>query len=177
VAPSTAHDADGALLRAALDGLADEPVRVIATWNGRRPPWLDGYRVPANAVLVDWLSYAGTMPRCDVVVCHGGHGTLARALVSGCAVVVTPVAGDMFENAARADWAGVGVRLPRRLLAPATLRLAVRRALADPSLRARARAIADWAGRHDGAAVAALEVERWAADVATPRHPQEASVP
>ena len=36
--------------------------------------------VPANARLVDWVSYARTMPRCDVVVCHAGHGTLARAL-------------------------------------------------------------------------------------------------
>ena len=31
VAPSTAQDAEHRLLRAALDGLADEPVRVIAT--------------------------------------------------------------------------------------------------------------------------------------------------
>ncbi len=112
VAPSTAHDAEHHLLRAALDGLASERVRVIATWNGRRPPWLDGYRVPANAVLVPWLSYARTMPHCDVAILHGGHGTLARALKSGCIPVVSPVAGDMFENAARIAWAGLGVRLP-----------------------------------------------------------------
>ena len=31
IAPSTAHDAEHALLRAALEGLAGEPVRVIAT--------------------------------------------------------------------------------------------------------------------------------------------------
>src|SRR5207237_9167181 len=74
VAPSTAHDAEHRLLRAALDGLAGERVRVIATWNGREPPWLDGYEVPANAVLVPWLSYAKTMPACDVAVLHGGHG-------------------------------------------------------------------------------------------------------
>ena len=118
VAPSTAHDAEHRLLRAALDGLASEPVRVIATWNGREPPWLDGYRVPDNAVLVPWLSYAKTMPACDVAVLHGGHGTLARALTSGCIPVVCPVAGDMFENGARIAWAGLGVRLPRRLLTP-----------------------------------------------------------
>ena len=54
------------------------------------------------------------MPRCDVVVTHGGHGTLVRALASGSAVVVVPEGGDQNENAARADWAGVGVRIPRR---------------------------------------------------------------
>jgi UDP:flavonoid glycosyltransferase YjiC (YdhE family) len=129
VAPSTAHDAEHRLLRCALDGLAHEPVRVIATWNGREPPWLEGYRVPANAVLVPWLSYAKTMPACDVVVQHGGHGTLMRTLVTGCIPVVSPAAGDMHENAARVAWANLGLRLPRRLLTPATLRLTVRDAL------------------------------------------------
>jgi UDP:flavonoid glycosyltransferase YjiC (YdhE family) len=163
VAPSTAHDAEHALLRATLDGLAGEDVRVIATWTGRVPPWLAGHAIPANAVLVPWLSYARTMPACDVVICHGGHGTLVRALTQGCAVVVCPVAGDMGENAARADWAGVGVRLPRRLLGPRTLRLAVARALADGAMRQRAREIAAWSAEHDGAGTAATAIEAWAA--------------
>ena len=38
VAPSTAQDAEHRLLRAALRGLADAPVRVLATWNRRLPP-------------------------------------------------------------------------------------------------------------------------------------------
>jgi UDP:flavonoid glycosyltransferase YjiC (YdhE family) len=159
VAPSTAHDAEHRLLRAALEGLAGEPVRVIATWNGREPPWLAGYRVPANAVLVPWLSYAQTMPLCDAVVTHGGHGTLVRALASGCVPVVSPAAGDMLENAARTAWAGLGVRLPRRLLTPTTLRLAVRRALATPSYRRRVAALP----APDGPATAAATLELWAA--------------
>ena len=38
VAPSTAQDAEHRLLEAALRGLADAPVRVLATWNRRLPP-------------------------------------------------------------------------------------------------------------------------------------------
>src|ERR1700682_261940 len=38
VAPSTAQDADHRMLTAALVGLADLPVRVLATWNRRLPP-------------------------------------------------------------------------------------------------------------------------------------------
>ncbi len=37
VAPSTAQDPEHRLLRAALRGLADAPVRVLATWNRRLP--------------------------------------------------------------------------------------------------------------------------------------------
>ena len=137
VAPSTAQDPDHTMLRAALRGLAGAAVRVLATWNRRLPP--RPLPVPANARVVDWVSYSRTMPRCDAVVCHAGHGTLARALSSGCAVVACPAVGDMNENAARLDWAGAGVRLPRRFVAPRPLRLAVERALAEPSIRARAR--------------------------------------
>jgi UDP:flavonoid glycosyltransferase YjiC (YdhE family) len=118
--------------------------------------------VPVNARLVEWISYSQTMPACALVVCHAGHGTLARALASGCPVVAVPHAGDMAENAARADWAGVGVRLPWRMLAPWSLRLAVRRALAAPELRARARELAAWAASHDGATRAAELVEELA---------------
>ncbi|MBA2517614.1 MAG: glycosyl transferase [Solirubrobacterales bacterium] len=170
IAPSTSQDPDHALLRAALAGLAREPVRVIATYNGRAPD--PSAVVPANAVLVPWLSYAKTMPACDLVVLHGGHGTLARALVSGRPVVICPAAGDMAENAARADWAGVGVRLPRRLLTGRTLALAVRRALADGGLRSRAAEIARWAAANGGTTRAWDALEDWVGVTAFPRRRQ-----
>jgi MGT family glycosyltransferase len=160
VAPSTAQDAEHALLRAALLGLAREPVRVLAATN--RKPIARPVTVPDNARVVEWISYGRSMPRADLVITHAGHGTLARALESGCPVLAVPHSGDMGENAARVDWAGVGVRLPWRLLTPATLRLAARRALGDPSLRLRAGALSDWAARNDGAARAAALVERLA---------------
>ena len=119
--------------------------------------------MPANTRVVEWVSYARTMPRCDVVVCHGGHGTLARALASGAAVVVCPEAGDMNENAARVDWAGVGVRLPRRLLGPARCGWPVERALDEPGLRERAGELARWYDGADPAGRAAELVEQFAA--------------
>jgi MGT family glycosyltransferase len=160
VAPSTAQDPEHRLLRAALAGLADEPLRVLATWN-RRPVY-GPLPVPANARLVEWVSYSRTMPRGALVICHAGHGTMVRALACGSPVVCVPHAGDMAENAARADWAGVGVRLPWRLLGPSTLRLAVRRALGEPSLAARARELAASAAVSDGADRAADLVEELA---------------
>jgi MGT family glycosyltransferase len=158
IAPSTAQDPEHRLLRAALDGLATAPVRVLATWNRRLPPV--ALRVPRNARVVEWVSYSRTMPRCDVVVCHGGHGTLVRALASGCAVVAAPAVGDMNENAARLDWAGAGVRIPRRFATPRVLRLAVERALEEPSIREQARELGRWAQRHDSGAVAARLIEQ-----------------
>jgi UDP:flavonoid glycosyltransferase YjiC (YdhE family) len=157
VAPSTAQDARHELLRAALRGLAGAPVRVLATYNRRLPPV--ALRVPESASVVDWVSYSRTMPHCDVVVCHAGHGTLVRALACGCAVVACPAVGDMNENAARVDWAGAGVRVPRRFVSPRVLRLAVERALWEPDIRARARELATWARTHDSGGTAARLVE------------------
>jgi UDP:flavonoid glycosyltransferase YjiC (YdhE family) len=160
IAPSTAQDPEQRLLRAALRGLADAPVRVLATWNHRLPP--RPLPVPENARIVDWVSYSRTMAQADVVVCHAGHGTLVRALASGCAVIACPAVGDMNENAARLDWAGAGVRVPRRFVSPRSIGLAVERALSEPSIRARAREIAAWGEGHDAGAAAAGLLERFA---------------
>jgi UDP:flavonoid glycosyltransferase YjiC (YdhE family) len=157
VAPSTSQDAEHRLLRATLEGLAKLPVRVLASSNRSLPE--PPFDVPPNARIVEWLSYSRAMAACELVVCHGGHGTVARALEYGCAVVVVPAAGDMNENAARVDWAGVGVRLPRRMVGARGLRLAVGRALARPELRARARELQAWAAGNDGPARAAELVE------------------
>jgi MGT family glycosyltransferase len=161
IAPSTAQDPTHRLLRAALAGLGGEPVRVLATWN-RRP--LPGpTRVPENTRLVEWLSYSQTIPNCDLVICHAGHGTLVRALASSCRVLAVPHVGDMAENAARVDWSGAGVRLPWALLSPRTLRLAVQRALRQDALGVRAAELGAWSSAHPGPARAADLIEQLAA--------------
>jgi UDP:flavonoid glycosyltransferase YjiC (YdhE family) len=162
VAPSTAQDPSHRLLRAALAGLGGLPIRVLATWNRRPLPAGEPVAVPGNTRLVEWVSYSKTMPACSLVICHAGHGTMARALACGCPVLAVPHVGDMAENAARADWAGVGVRLPWRFLSPGALRVAVKQALARRSLALRAQELAAWAAAHDGASRAADLVEELA---------------
>ena len=167
VAPSTSQDPEHRLVRAALEGLAGEPVRVLATKNRREPT--EPIEVPANARLVDWVSYARTMPLCDAVVCHAGHGTLARSLASGVPVVACPHAGDMAENAARIRWAGAGVSLPRRFTTATGVRLAVRRLLGHPRYTHRAAELRDWAAQNDGARTAAEAVEELAESRKSPQ--------
>ena len=134
---------------------------MLATWN-RRPP-AHPLPEPPNARLVEWVSYARTMPRCAAVVCHAGHGTVARALACGVPVVACPYAGDQAENAARIRWSGLGVSLPRRFQNARGVRLAVRRLLAEPDLRAARRGAQAWAEEHPGGANAAEAVEALAA--------------
>jgi len=163
VAPSTAQDPDCRLVRIALEALADEPVRVLATTN-RHVPTTPLPRAPANARVVEWLSYSQTMAAADLVICHGGHGTIARALGLGTPILCCPAAGDMAENSARVAWSGAGLMLPWRLMRPTTLRVTVRRLLSEPRFRRTAAAIATWAAANDGATHGAELVEDLARD-------------
>ncbi len=149
VAPSTAHDSGNRLVRTALEALADEPVRVVATTNRVVPQ--SPIEAPSNAVLVDWLSYSQLMPAASLVISHGGHGTVARALGAGTPVLICPFTGDMSETAMRVAWAGVGLSLPWRLCRPSPLRWAAQRVLRDRSFAERAGELAAWAKEHDGA--------------------------
>jgi MGT family glycosyltransferase len=157
VAPSTSQDPGHRLLHACLEGLADAPVRVLATYNRRLPS--RPLSVPDNARVVDWVSYARTVPGCDAIVCHAGHGTVVRALSLGVPVVACPVAGDMNENAARLAWSGAGVRLPRRFVSARPIRRAVERVVSDEEIRARARGFAEWSTTNDPGAHGARLVE------------------
>jgi UDP:flavonoid glycosyltransferase YjiC (YdhE family) len=160
IAPSTAHDSGNRLVRTALQALAEEPVRVVATTNRvvpQRP-----IEVPANAVLVDWLSYSQLMPAASLVISHGGHGTVARALGAGTPVLICPIIGDMSETAMRVSWAKAGLSLPWRLCRPQPLRWAARRILRDPSFTVAAERIAAWGREHDGARRGAALVEQLA---------------
>jgi UDP:flavonoid glycosyltransferase YjiC (YdhE family) len=158
VAPSTAQDPELRLVRVSLEALAEEPVRVVATTN--RPESADpSPPAPENAVVVDWLSYSQVMPQAALVICHGGHGTVARALGAGVPVLCCPHVGDMAENAARVAWAGAGLMVPWRLGTTSSLRWAMRRIVADRGFTQRADRIADWAREHDGAERGAKLIE------------------
>ena len=131
------------MLRAALAGLADEPVRVLATTN-RAASRSATLAVPPNARVVDWLSYTRTMPHCAAVVCHAGHGTVVRALARRAAGGVPGRGRHGRERGAR----GVG---GRRRVAAAAARDRARgqaggaAAAGRPSYATRARELADWA--------------------------------
>jgi UDP:flavonoid glycosyltransferase YjiC (YdhE family) len=169
VASSTLHDRHLLLVRTALAALADEPVRILAALNQKGRRW-EG-PVPANARVLDWVSYAQVMPEASAVICHGGHGTVARALADGVPVLVCPVWGDQGDNGARVSWAGAGLMVPRRLQRPRPIRWATRRLLSDRGFAARAGEFAAWHRRHDGARGGAALVKGYVAGPVSPSSP------
>jgi UDP:flavonoid glycosyltransferase YjiC (YdhE family) len=98
------------------------------------------------------------LPRCAALVHHGGIGTTAAALESGCPQLVLPLAWDQPDNAARVVRLGAGIALgPRRRSREDVVRALAELATAD--FRNRCRGIAGSARAADGLANAAQWVE------------------
>ncbi len=158
IAPSTAQDPEGRLIRSCFEALSAEPVRIVASTNGQRPT--RAIEAPDNARLYEWLSYSQLMPLADLVICHGGHGTTCRALGAGLPMLISPALGDMAENAARVQWAGAGLTLPSRLRTRHSIRWLVRELLGQTRYRRRAAEIAAGNPPQRGPEQAVAAVER-----------------
>jgi UDP:flavonoid glycosyltransferase YjiC (YdhE family) len=131
LADSSATGRPQTLLALAVESLGG--YRVACTTFGDVPPLPDGFVAGAGrqAPLLDASS---------VVVCAGGHGMVAKALMRGLPLVIVPGPGDQRENAARVERLGAGVWVRK-----GSLREAVERVLGDPSYAAAARRIGDTA--------------------------------
>jgi MGT family glycosyltransferase len=141
----------------AIDALAALPVHGVVTVGDS----VDAAALkPAeNVVVFATVDHDDLMRRAALVVTHGGHGTLMRALVHGLPMVVIPgMAHDQAPNAAAArDW-GVGRALPGDASTQA-MRAAVQEVLASPAYREKAQAISRRLAGVDGANNAAVEIE------------------
>jgi len=112
-----------------------------------------------NVAVFATADHDDLMRRADLVLTHGGHGTLMRALKHGLPVIIVPgMGGDQPANAAAAEAWGVGLALP----ADATsdrIREAVTEVLRSPRYRDRATEISSQLRSCDGAAEAVKEIE------------------
>jgi UDP:flavonoid glycosyltransferase YjiC (YdhE family) len=99
------------------------------------------------------------MRRASLVVTHGGHGTLMRALKNGLPVVVIPGSGgDQPLNAEAAEDWGVGRALPQDADAD-TMRTAIEEVLNNGSYRKNAAWFSQEIAESNGAARASDEIE------------------
>lgn len=118
---------DGRLVEAALAGLAEEDVFVVATTAGVDP---QGFVAPPNARVERYLPHRPILERAACVVCHAGMGIAQKALAAGVPVCAVPFGRDQFEVARRVAVADAGVMLPKGRLRPGRLRAAVQETMA-----------------------------------------------
>jgi hypothetical protein len=137
---------------AAVDAVTGLDARVLMTvgrdFDMSRLPDL-----PGNVRVEPWIDKADVLGVAEMVVCHGGAGTVYGALDVGLPLVIIPIIGDQSANAAAVTRAGAGIEVvtkqdPRRRWRvisradSARIRQAIETVLADGSYRQAAAAVA-----------------------------------
>jgi UDP:flavonoid glycosyltransferase YjiC (YdhE family) len=132
---------DPGVFGAVLDGLAGRPLNVIVTLGPDVDPGVLGPQ-PGHVRVCGYVPHAQLLGRCDLVICHGGAGSVLGALCYGLPVLVLPQAADHFYNAEQVARAGAGRRLLGPELTAGAVAAEVGLLLDDPRYRAAAARIA-----------------------------------
>lgn len=148
----------GDLFARVLDGVRTLPVRVLATVGSNVDP--ASIPVTADNVRIErYVPQAAVLPHCDLVVNHGGSGSVIGALAHGIPVITLPMGADQELNAERLQSVGAGIALDPITVTPDEIRLAAGTACASESLRAGARRVRDEIADMPGAATIISDVE------------------
>jgi hypothetical protein len=100
------------VFRTALLAVARLDARVLLTVGPAFDPDALG-PVPSNVRVESWIDQAEVLDMADVVVCHGGSGTVFGALAAGVPLVVVPVFADQSDNGRRVAEHGAGLVVER----------------------------------------------------------------
>jgi MGT family glycosyltransferase len=106
---STSFQGHVGVLQRIIDAAAALPVRLLVTLGPTISP--SELRAAANSVLVRSAPHNAVMREAALVVTHGGHGTVLRALVHGLPMLVVPHGRDQADNAVRVTARGAGLSL------------------------------------------------------------------
>jgi MGT family glycosyltransferase len=143
-------------LQRVVDALGTLPVNALVTTG----PAIDPSTIVSgpNVEVVASAAHSALLPRANVVVTHGGHGTVIKSLAAGVPLVILPHGRDQGDNAARVAARHAGVKISRGAK-PKQIAKAVERVLDDPTFAEQARLLGEVVRRDagDGALVSELE--------------------
>jgi MGT family glycosyltransferase len=131
------------VFEAILDGLRDEHITLLLAVGRDQDPARFGPQ-PSHVRIERYLSHALLLPRCDLVITHGGYGSVMACLSAGVPMVVVPLAGgDQAGNADCCAALGVARVVAADQRMPEVIRAAVRDVLRDPRYRENAGRLRD----------------------------------
>lgn len=101
---------DAEVLGRAIGGLAELDADVLVAAGPTVEPAALG-ELPANVSVHSWLPQAELLGRVDLIVHHGGSGTMLAAAAAGLPQLLLPRGADQFRNAAAVAELGAGTEL------------------------------------------------------------------
>jgi UDP:flavonoid glycosyltransferase YjiC (YdhE family) len=130
------------VLSAAIAGLARLPVDVLVT-TGPAVDVASLGDVPDHVRMRSWVSQAAVLPHVDLVVHHGGSGTMLGAFAAGKPQLVLPRGADQFSNADAVVSSGAGRRLLPAELTSDAVTVTARELMSNEDVHAAARRLAE----------------------------------
>jgi UDP:flavonoid glycosyltransferase YjiC (YdhE family) len=130
------------VFRTAVEGLLELGVGLVITVGRDGDPAAFG-PLPPRVVVERYIPQTQILPVCDVVVSHGGSGTVLAALSMGIPQLCLPQAADQFLNAPAVARAGAGLAIPPDQVDAAAVAGATRQLLQDPAYRRSAQSVAE----------------------------------
>ena len=132
----------GDLFKRILAALRELPIEVVVTTGRDLDPHEFGTQ-PKHVHIERYIPQSTLLPFCDLVLDHGGSGSVIGALAHGLPQVVVPMGADQSLNADRCMQLGVGIALDAVRATAVDLREAVTGVLDAPAYRTAAEAIRD----------------------------------
>lgn len=129
VAFSSTYQGHRRCVQNVIDALAALPVRGLVTTGPELDP--RHLRGGEGVEVLRSASHREVLGRADLVVTHGGHGTVMKALVAGVPLVILPHGRDQPDNAVRVQARGAGLAVSRKA-PPEQLAKAVRTIVDTP---------------------------------------------
>jgi UDP:flavonoid glycosyltransferase YjiC (YdhE family) len=123
----------GDLFERVLEALGALDVDAVATIGRRLAP--STFAPPQNVRVERYIPQASILPSSDIVVSHGGSGSVLGAIAYGLPMVVLPLGADQPHNADRCAATGIG-RVVDAAAPSAEIGREIREVLADGSYRA-----------------------------------------
>ncbi|MCL4253321.1 MAG: glycosyltransferase [Anaerolineae bacterium] len=99
--------------------------------------------LPKGSRLVNFVPFEHVLPRCNIMIHHGGMGTTHYAVVYGVMQIVVPHAADQRVQAKRVAQAKIGLNLTAHDVRQGMLKEGVRALLHDQNVQLTARQFAD----------------------------------
>lgn len=113
-----------------METLSELPVPVIVTLGNVFDP--ESFPVYGNIQVFRAGAHSGLLPRCGLVIHHGGHGITLKSILAGLPQLVIPIGRDQLGNAGRVVYHGLGLRASSKASKPQLLEK-IKRLLSEES--------------------------------------------
>ena len=160
----------GDLLERVIAGLRELPINLVVTVGQDIDPLELGPQ-PIHVHIERFIPQSSVLPHCDLVVSHGGSGSVIGALAHGLPSVLIPMGADQPLNAERCVELGVAKVLDPIRATPEDVRAAASTVLEDPGYRRSAARIRDEIAALPGTGHAVALLERLAGEKRPIRRP------